>query len=315
MRLISSKIPTKMFYITLIICLNACAAQDSTDEVTSFDHNVNDGEAEGVDPSNEGEMSPQSIDSEQPPNADDMHDIIDMNESSSGGEESSMVDETNIERVRCRPLSSRTESIANGQTTLIHQSYAWRDETATISGDYEGSATYNAHGLVLEQSMNYGNGVYSELSMSYDCDVWCRPMTSLTETTSNGQTTIIDQSYVWDGNTAMISGSYSGSATYNDRGYILQQNMSYGEGISSEFSMTYDCGSWCRPMISHTESRSNGQMTIIDQRYEWDGDRATISGTYSGSATYNAHGYLLEQTMSYGSGVSSEFSMAYECSW
>ena len=124
----------------------------------------------------------------------------------------------------------------------MESNYVWRGNRAEISGTYSGSAQYNAHGYLLNQTLDYGNGTSYQSTMTYDCNEWCKPLTSVTETNSNGTTTLTEQIYTWQGLSADISGTYQGRAVYNSSGYMTAQELDYHNGTSSSLTMTYNCG-------------------------------------------------------------------------
>jgi hypothetical protein len=141
----------------------------------------------------------------------------------------------------CKLTQSRSTTTTDDYETILEMNYAWRGNEAEISGTYSGSAQYNAQGYLLNQTLDYGNGTSYQSTMTYDCNEWCKPLTSVTETSSNGTTTVTEQIYTWQGLSADISGTYQGRAVYNSLGYMTAQELDYGNGTSNSLTMTYNC--------------------------------------------------------------------------
>jgi hypothetical protein len=141
----------------------------------------------------------------------------------------------------CKLIQSRSTTISDDYEAITESNYAWRGNNAVISGTYSGSAQYNAQGYLLDQTLDYGNGTTYQSTMTYGCNDWCKPLTSVTETSSNGTTTVAEQIYTWQGLNAEISGTYQGRAVYNSSGYMTSQELDYGNDTLSSLTMTYTC--------------------------------------------------------------------------
>lgn len=216
-------------------------------------------------------------------------------------------------QARCRLVSMRSNTTTNTTATLVELNYDYDGLNATVTGTYEGRVRFNEAGLVVSSDMDYGNGAHQNIENDYECGDWCKLTQSRSTTISNDYETIVESSYAWRGNEAEISGTYTGSAQYNERGYLLNHTLHYGNGTYYESATTYDCDQWCKPLTSRSETTSNDLATVVEQIYDWQGLSAGISGTYSGMVAYNSSGYMTAQELDYGNGTSNALTMVYSC--
>ena len=147
-----------------------------------------------------------------------------------------------------------------------------------------GMYIYNDHGYIvtmISTQQTWQQSIYND----YECDIWCKLLSTTTETSSSGTTTTYETLYDWQGNIQYTSDDHH--YEYNDYGYVIkaytQQN-----GMNQQVLYSYDCEDWCRLLTTRTII---GEDEELVEHYEWDGNRVSHSNGYD---VYNKEGYVTE---------------------
>ena len=205
---------------------------------------------------------------------------------------------------RVRPFCKRMtySSTYNGETTT-EIAYTWEGNTQNAPN---WSAEHNEYGYITK-SYSTSDGYISNSNISYECDGWCKVLTSVYESGDSAEslnTTTVN--YTWEGNTQFQGLRYW---VYNDLGYVIEQ-YDEGNGYSTTTTYTYDCNeTWCKTLQSTTLlDTTEGQTESISQ-YTWEDNRQILE---NGSKLFNEYGYILEMEFSSPGSVTLE-TFTYEC--
>ena len=162
--------------------------------------------------------------------------------------------------------------------------------------------------------------------------MWCKALSSTSETQIGESTIISRMTAEWDGNTQYTTSSttqngvtteYTSTSVYNEYGYILSTE-TIGPNYFYSISTTYDCSSeiWCKVLSTTGETRTGDQSIPLDVSYEWDGNtqRAIAPETQDEMTpesihvnVYNDYGYALSTEISNES-YSQSLRYTYDCS-
>lgn len=223
-------------------------------------------------------------------------------DSPQSSEDTADQDSDTLDRVRpfCKRMTY-TSSYDGEITSEI--TYTW-DGYKQEAPDW--SAEYNEYGYLTKSNSSF-DGYISNSIISYECDGWCKVLTTFYETGSSAEDlSATAVTYTWEGNTQFQGARYW---IYNDLGYVIEQ---YDEGseYSTTTSYTYDCNeTWCKPTASTTLLETAEGPTESTSQYTWEGNRQILDNGYK---LFNEHGYLLELEISSPGSVSLE-TFTYEC--
>lgn len=212
-----------------------------------------------------------------------------------------------------RPFCKMTSNtLTENSEVLSVIEFAWDGLTQT--SDYESmEVTYNEYGARLTSYRNVDGYVY-EVTSEFECDGWCKEQRSVWSQGSPDQTPYVTEDvYLWEGNKQILTdtGTASRYWIYNDMGAVIEF-FDGGETYANLSEYEYDCNEyWCKNTAMMSTSVVNGETTIQEYTYEWEGNRQT-GGTYYNYQLYNDYGYLLEREYSQSGNIYRQ-NWTYDC--
>jgi len=210
-----------------------------------------------------------------------------------------------------RPFCRRQtyKSYYNGELTS-DITYSWDGFSQEAEDWY---AEYNDYGYITKSNSTY-DGYISNVINSYECDGWCKVLSSYYEGGSSAEELdVTETEYTWEDNTQYQSTNGLDASrfwVYNDMGYVIEY-YDEGSGYNTTSRYEYSCDDhWCKLEKTTTILQMEGQeATESIVEHEWNGNQNNFDGGYK---RYNEYGYLIAIEFSSPGSISLE-EFTYQC--